>query len=289
MRLLPLPLDLAPAPAEAETRFRAAALDRGLGWSLGLVVTLLLLARAGRWEAREAVPAGLLAVLVCWAASAVALGRTGRTPGRVLTGVRLLDERDGRPIGVRRAVAHALVGGLAGAPSGGLGLVLLALSALTDPTGRRRTWHDRWVGAQAVAPGGPAPDPVGGGAQVNLTTRRLAPAPAGRAPAPPSAPPAPPQGGRRWLLRCADGSALRPDPEARLGRLALRVTEEGDLVVRVADAVPDGVPALLVRGTTTRPLALERPTTLRPGDALWPTGTCEGGAVVQLRPYGGAP
>ncbi|WP_213283615.1 RDD family protein, partial [Cellulomonas hominis] len=69
-------------------------------------------------------------------------GTRGWTVGRRALGLRTVDVRTGRPIGLGRALGRYLVVVL-GALACGIGQAVVLLSPLFDGTGRRRGWHDR--------------------------------------------------------------------------------------------------------------------------------------------------
>jgi len=72
-------------------------------------------------------------------------GTRGFTLGSRLVGVRTLAARTGRPVGMGRIALRMLVLTLALAVPV-LGPVLLLVSALRDPAGRRQGWHDKAAG-----------------------------------------------------------------------------------------------------------------------------------------------
>jgi hypothetical protein len=69
-------------------------------------------------------------------------GTRGWTVGRRLLGLRTVDVRTGRPIGLGRALGRYLIVVL-GSLACGIGQAVVLLSPLFDGTGRRRGWHDR--------------------------------------------------------------------------------------------------------------------------------------------------
>lgn len=166
--------------AGLDRRFYALVLDRLVAWlwyALAALVAWLLFWSSGRlgWGL---VLVGL-AVAALLAAYAVALGRTGATPGKAALGLRLLRVEDGEPIGVPQALLRVLLLGLAGAPTFGFGLASLAWTAVTDGSGRRQGWHDRlgecWVVDARPAPVPPPPVEEAPRQVVNLTALRLRP------------------------------------------------------------------------------------------------------------------
>lgn len=164
--------------SERDRRVCAFVIDRVVSWSLDAVVLAVAyegFLRAGRWLPGLTVAA--LGVLAVSLGSVVVLGTWGVSAGKALVGLRVVSSYDGRPIGVRRAVLRTGLLGLATLPTLGLGVVALAWTALVDPAGRRRGWHDVWAGSvvvdlrptQAGARHEPG-QPVG---MVNLTTAAL--------------------------------------------------------------------------------------------------------------------
>jgi uncharacterized RDD family membrane protein YckC len=206
--------------AGPDRRFYAFVLDRLLVWALYAAVaypTYTLLIDRGRvWEGVATV-AG--AVLVLGLLTALLAGRYGVTPGKAVVGLRLLSAEDARPIGVPRAMLRTFLLGAATLPTAGFGVAALAWTAMVDPSGWRRGWHDLRAGSVVVdvrplpvveEPEEEAPPQV-----VNLTAMRLVPASPtpprripsrGRrptAPPPEAAPPPPavtPRQGLGWPL-----------------------------------------------------------------------------------------
>lgn len=178
-----------------------------------LVIDCLLLAAIASGVALLAWPGVMpvvLAVLLAGVCLATLTGALGVTPGKAVMGARVVDPVFGRPVGVPRALLRTALVGLGTVPTGGFGLAALALTALADPSGRRRGWHDQQCGTVVVDArrgSSPAPEessdgcvPVGAtGELINLTALRLAPAPL------PALAPRP----------RTDG-ASRPGPEVRL-------------------------------------------------------------------------
>ena len=70
------------------------------------------------------------------------LGIWGVSAGKALLGLRVLSLDDGRPVGLPRALLRTVLLGLATLPTFGFGLAALAWTAITDPGGSRRGWHD---------------------------------------------------------------------------------------------------------------------------------------------------
>ena len=120
---------------------------------------------------------------------AVVLGLTGSSPGMAVGAIRVVREGSGTPIGVARALLRQLILGVAALPTLGLGVATLAWTAVMDPDGRRRGWHDH-VAHAVVVDVRPVPEELPEEEAeprhvVNLTALRLVPAPA---PAPAAAP-----------------------------------------------------------------------------------------------------
>ncbi len=132
-------------PARAVERLQAAAVDGLLFGALSAVVVYFT-GRAARVELAALVsgwPAlasylGLLALFY----AAYFTGTTGQSPGKLVTGLRVVDS-SGRPPGYLRAMARALVG-LLGTGLVGLGLLPMAF----DPAAR--ALHDRLFRTRVV-------------------------------------------------------------------------------------------------------------------------------------------
>jgi hypothetical protein len=159
---------------------------------------------------------GALAVFQWWAQ-----GTRGWTVGKHLLGLRTVDVRTGRPVGMGRILVRGLVVG-AGTLVLGVGQLVVLASPLWDATGRNRGWHDRSAGDEVVdlrtgtlppprpralrAPGPTtvrrAPAPGAGPVTATVTivptwaVPRAADVPPAAADVPPAAPPA-----RREVLR----------------------------------------------------------------------------------------
>jgi uncharacterized RDD family membrane protein YckC len=145
--LAPPPLEATPVerPARALERAQAAAVDLAL-FSLLAVVVVYFAGRAARVELAGllgswpwvAAYLGLLAVFY----ASYFTGTTGQTPGKLLTGLRVVGVT-GRPPAYARAAGRALLG-LAGVVTAGLGLVPMAF----DPAAR--ALHDRLFRTRVV-------------------------------------------------------------------------------------------------------------------------------------------
>ena len=138
----PSPLE---RPARAAERARAAALDAVLFAALSAFVVYFtgraarvgLMALASSWPALASY-LGLLALFY----AGYFTGTTGQTPGKLVTGLRVVGP-SGRPPGYLRAMARALVG-LLGTGLAGLGLLPMAF----DPAAR--ALHDRLFRTRVV-------------------------------------------------------------------------------------------------------------------------------------------
>lgn len=169
--------------AGLDRRFAAFALDRCIGL---LVVGLTGLAGwqflAGDGRVWTAVSATAGVAVVLWVLLAVLAGAAGTSPGKAAFGLRLVGADTGTPIGTGRALTRAAILTVAGVPTLGLGVAMLAWTALSDAGGRRRGLHDAVAGSvvvdlhqqpdEAEAAEEPVPQHV-----VNLTAMRLMPAP----------------------------------------------------------------------------------------------------------------
>lgn len=177
------PSPVAFPPAELDRRFYAHVVDRLLGWALlalGWWAAWALLLSQGRVLAGVAL--GLLVGLVVLLGSATLLGLRGLTPGKALLGLRVVRLGAGGAPGMAAGLTRAFVLAVAGLPTFGIGLATLAWTAVTDPGGRRRGWHDQ-LGECVVVDVRPRPAPPAPAAEVpqpvvNLTALRLVPAPA---------------------------------------------------------------------------------------------------------------
>ncbi len=164
------------SPGGLEPRLHAFAVDRlvDLGVPLALGGVLVTTGQG----AGVVVGAVLAAVLVLLLALAGLLGTRGTSPGLALTGLRLVRVDDLAPVGFGPALKRQTVLLLAGVPTFGIGWATLAWTALADPEGQRRGWHDRLADSLVVDP---SPAPVAEVAPelpqqiVNLTAMRLAP------------------------------------------------------------------------------------------------------------------
>ncbi|QWF21556.1 RDD family protein [Nocardioides sp. LMS-CY] len=255
--------------ADLDRRLYAFAVDRGLAWAVAAAAAVLLVRALGPDRVRLAVVAALAVALLVGGVLAVVLGRTGSTPGNALAATRVVAEGSGTPIGVPAALLRQLVLGLAALPTLGFGVATLAATAATDPSGRRRGWHDRLVGSVVVdvRPEPPEPPRVEAGPEhvVNLTALRLVPVPVGppapRRAAPEAEVPMPP----RWRIGFDSGETVvveglvlvgrRPEPRAgeQVGRLVPLPSEDMSLSKTHAQlqVAADGALVVMDRGSTT--------------------------------------
>ena len=155
-------------PGDPDRRFCAFATDR----LLAVGVAVLTVVAAGQlWV-------GVVVLVAAELVLALVVGATGASPGKAAYGLRLLHTGTRTPIGTRRALLRTSALGLTALPAG-LGLPVLALTALGDRTGLRRGWHDLLVSSIVVStrpvaaeePAEPAPLP----GLVNVTSRLLMP------------------------------------------------------------------------------------------------------------------
>jgi uncharacterized RDD family membrane protein YckC len=167
--------------AELERRFAAFAVDRLLGWGLiaAVGVATALLVSDDLWTVVGAVAGTTVLV---WLVLAVVLGVSGTSPGKAVSGLRVVHHGTGTPIGVGPALLRSLVLGVAGLPTFGLGVATLAWTAVEDRGRQRRGWHDHLAHTVVVdvRPVVEVADTAADDAPrhiVNLTAMRLVPAP----------------------------------------------------------------------------------------------------------------
>lgn len=291
-----------PPVADLDRRFYAQVVDQLLGAAV-LAIAAFGASFLDSWVWRLAVMLGATVAVVT--AYAVALGTTGRTPGKAALGLGALGDQDAAPIGVGHALLRTVVVALAGVPTFGFGMATLAMTAVADPEGRRRGWHDRLAGTVVydIRPEPAAPeslDPPRPPPMVNLTAARLVPATESHTPAgpPPPAPVVPdrtalrasrPQ--QRWRLTLDSGESVVVEGLALLGRAPaarpgeqvrhLLPLESRDMSISKTHAAIDLVDgglvvtdrgstngSVLVRQGVSRDLADGRPTTLLHGDRV---------------------
>ena len=167
--------------AQLERRFTAFAVDRLLAWSLLALVGVgtVLLVSDDPWTVAGVV-AGAMVLL--WLVLAVVLGVSGSSPGKALTGLRVVHHGTGTPIGVGPALLRSFVLGASGLPTFGIGVATLAWTAVEDRGRQRRGWHDHLTHT-VVVDVRPVVEVADSGADegprhiVNLTAMRLIPAP----------------------------------------------------------------------------------------------------------------
>jgi uncharacterized RDD family membrane protein YckC len=99
--------------ADADRRFHAFAVDRLVAWSIDAAVAVVVVRTLADDHLLLGIAVIAATVLAVGLLFAVLQGSTGRTPGKSLTGLRLVDTVTERPIGARRAVLRGLVLGLA--------------------------------------------------------------------------------------------------------------------------------------------------------------------------------
>jgi uncharacterized RDD family membrane protein YckC len=167
--------------AQLERRFVAFAVDRLLAWSLlaAVGVGTALFVSADVWTVVGAV-AGAMVLL--WLVLAIVLGVSGTSPGKAMTGLRVVHHGTGTPIGVGPALLRSFVLGASGLPTFGFGVATLAWTAVEDRGRQRRGWHDHLTDT-IVVDVRPVAEVADTGADdgprhiVNLTAMRLIPAP----------------------------------------------------------------------------------------------------------------
>ncbi|HYJ26157.1 MAG TPA: RDD family protein [Nocardioides sp.] len=166
---------------QLERRFTAFAVDRLLAWGLLAVVGIVTVVYVSDdvWTV-VGVVAGAMVLL--WLVLAVVLGVSGTSPGKAMSGLRVVHHGDGTPIGVGPALVRSFVLGVSGLPTFGMGLAALAWTAVEDRGRERRGWHDHLTGT-VVVDVRPVVEAADGDRDdaprhiVNLTAMRLIPAP----------------------------------------------------------------------------------------------------------------
>ena len=186
--------------AGADRRFYAFFVDCLFAWGViggEAYAAYTLLIEPGRLWAGVAAIAGT--VLMVWLIGSMLVGLFGLTPGKALVGIRVLSFEDARPIGLLRAMLRTLILGVATVPTLGFGAAALAWTAMVDPSGWRRGWHDLRTGSVVVdvrpIPMVEEPEEEAPRQVVNLTAMRLVPAsptPPRRVPTRGKRPPVPP-------------------------------------------------------------------------------------------------
>ncbi len=186
--------------AGADRRFYAFVVDRLFAWGIcggEAYAAYTLLIEPGRLWTGVAAIAGT--VLMVGLLTSMLVGLFGLTPGKALVGIRVLSFEDARPIGLLRAIVRTFLLGAATLPTLGFGAAALAWTAMVDPSGWRRGWHDLRTGSVVVdvrpVPVVEEPEEEAPRQVVNLTAMRLVPAsptPPRRVPTRGKRPPAPP-------------------------------------------------------------------------------------------------
>ena len=186
--------------AGADRRFYAFVIDLLLGWGIiggEIYLAYTTLIDPGHPWTGVAAIAGT--VLLVGLITSMLVGLYGLTPGKALVGIRVLSADDARPIGVPRAILRTFLLGVATLPTLGFGAAALAWTAMADPSGWRRGWHDLRAGSVVVdarsRPAEEEPDEEAPRQVVNLTAMRLvptSPTPPRRVPTRGKRPPAPP-------------------------------------------------------------------------------------------------
>ncbi|QSR33371.1 FHA domain-containing protein [Nocardioides sp. S5] len=167
--------------AQLERRFTAFAVDRLLAWSLLAIVGVVtaLVVDDEPWVVVGTVAATMV---VLWLVLAIVTGVSGTSPGKAVSGLRVVHHGTGTPIGVGPALLRSLVLGASGLPTFGIGIATLAWTAVEDRGRQRRGWHDHLthtvvVDVRPVAEVADAASEEGPRHIVNLTAMRLIPAP----------------------------------------------------------------------------------------------------------------
>ena len=187
-----------PAPAPMGRRMlaflvdQAAAMAFGGGLLLGAVLPGVLASRTGATPGvgTPAPTPAPIVLLLSWGLLGTfamfqwwAQGVHGWTIGKLLLGLRTVDVRNGRPIGMGRVLVRGLVVG-AGWLAFGVGQLVVVASPLWDRTGRNRGWHDRSAGDEVVdlrTGALPSPRPRARRSLAEPTSRRTPAAGAGTA------------------------------------------------------------------------------------------------------------
>jgi uncharacterized RDD family membrane protein YckC len=167
--------------AQLERRFVAFAVDRLLAWGLlaAVGVGTALFVSDDVWTVVGAVAGAMVLV---WLVLAIVLGVSGTSPGKAMTGLRVVHHGTGTPIGVGPALLRSFVLGASGLPTFGIGVATLAWTAVEDRGRQRRGWHDHLTDT-VVVDVRPVAEVADDGADdgprhiVNLTAMRLVPAP----------------------------------------------------------------------------------------------------------------
>ena len=130
--------------ADLDRRFYAFAIDRAIAWGIdaaAAVVLVQVLIEPGHLWAGVAAIVGVVILVGAVFAVRARPDRHARRAWRS-SAIRVVREGSGTPIGVRAALLRQLILGVAALPTLGLGVATLAWTAVMDPDGRRRGWHD---------------------------------------------------------------------------------------------------------------------------------------------------
>lgn len=167
--------------AGADRRFYAFVIDLLIGWGViagEVYVAYVALIEPGHLWRGVAAIAGT--VLLVWLITSMLVGLYGLTPGKAMVGLRSLSAEDAGPVGVLRAMLRTFLLGVATLPTLGFGAAALAWTAMVDPSGWRRGWHDLRAGTVVVdvrpRPAAEEPEDEPPRQVVNLTAMRLVPA-----------------------------------------------------------------------------------------------------------------
>lgn len=135
----------APQPRYADWGERAAATL--IDGAILFVVTAVLGMFSNSSEVLSDIASVILLAILCY--FAWLNGSKGQTPGKALTGIKLVRDEDGTtlggPVGFVRGVVLFFLSGL----TGGIFYVVSVLWPFRDP--KQRTLHDKVVGASAVS------------------------------------------------------------------------------------------------------------------------------------------
>jgi uncharacterized RDD family membrane protein YckC len=167
--------------AGPDRRFYAFVIDRIIAWGIfaaeAYVAYVALIEPGDLWTGIAAIVG---TVVLVWLITSMLVGLYGLTPGKAMLGLRVLSADNARPIGVLKAMLRTFMLGLAGLPTLGFGAAALAWTAMVDPSGWRRGWHDLRTGSVVVdvraRPVVEEPDEDAPRQVVNLTAMRLVPA-----------------------------------------------------------------------------------------------------------------
>ncbi|HET6938885.1 MAG TPA: RDD family protein, partial [Nocardioides sp.] len=167
--------------ASPDRRFYAFVIDRVIAWGIfaaeAYAAYVALIEPGHLWTGVAAIAGTVLLVGLI---TSMLVGLYGLTPGKAMLGLRVLSAEDARPIGVPKAMLRTFLLGVATLPTLGFGAAALAWTAMVDPSGWRRGWHDLRTGSVVVdVRARPVPeerDDEPPRQVVNLTAMRLVPA-----------------------------------------------------------------------------------------------------------------